>query len=407
MDKLKEVIISITNRCNSSCIMCDIPKEICNELPTSSWKKMIDESFSLGASNIVFSGGEPLLREDIYELIAYTKDKNMEACITSNGLLINDKAASDLFNSGVNVVNISIEGPEDIHNYLRGEGSHKKSISALDNLRKYNIETTIATTVSRYNYKFLKYIVDLSKLKGVTTIKFQPFNTLFIKDKLREKNFCISKNESIELEQIIRDVISLCDDYGIATNPDAYLKNIPLYLNKKITNNSACNSLWTSCPINSDGQIYPCWVLTEKKYLIGNIKDNKITDLWGSEYHDKIRGKIKSDGCIGCMMSCYDESFGKGDIEKKISLNIKKMKTTGIVNYLKLANRRWFKRIKFYSTYRGSFELFKEKIKKFLFKKKEHAKIIANKNNKEEMQRVLIEINRVKQMLQNEIKRSK
>lgn len=404
MDKLKEVIISITNRCNSSCIMCDIPKESCNELTTSSWKKMIDGSFSLGAENIVFSGGEPLLREDIYELIAYTKNKGMGACIASNGLLVDDKAASDLCKSGVNVVNISVEGPEEIHNFLRGAGSYKKVISALDNLRKYNIETTVAATVSRYNYRFLKYIVGLAKSKGVTTIKFQPFNNLFIKDKSRGKNFLISKNESFELELIIREVISLCDDYGIATNPDAYLKNIPLYLNKKITKNAACNSLWTSCPINSNGEIYPCWVLTGKKYLIGNIKDNNITDLWGSEYHDNIRGKIAANGCVGCMMSCYDESFGKDGIDKKISVNINKIKTRGIVNYLKLAKKRWVKRIKFYLAYRGSFLLFMERVKSFLFRKKECINNLRHENNKEEIKRILGEINIVKQMLENEIK---
>lgn len=73
MLNLKEIIFSITNRCNLRCKMCDIPYGEIEELSTEQWMGVIKDASRLGAQTVVFSGGEPLLREDIFELISFTK----------------------------------------------------------------------------------------------------------------------------------------------------------------------------------------------------------------------------------------------------------------------------------------------------------------------------------------------
>ena len=90
MPNPREIIISITNRCNLKCKMCDIPKNKIGELSTAQWKQVIKDAAASGARAIVFSGGEPLLREDIFELIDFTKNNSLGACLTSNGYLINE-----------------------------------------------------------------------------------------------------------------------------------------------------------------------------------------------------------------------------------------------------------------------------------------------------------------------------
>lgn len=405
MYKLKEVIIAITNRCNSACRMCDIPKQELNELSTSCWKEVIKDASSIGASAVVFSGGEPLLRNDIFELISFVKKNNMGACITSNGLMINEKTASDLSNSGVDVVNVSIEGSKDTHDYLRGKETFEKVISALSNLKKYSIESTVATMVSRYNYKHLPYIVNLAMEYGATTMKFQPFNALFLKDKSKKSEFLISGEEKAGLVQAIGDVISLCGKYGINTNPIAYLEKIPAYLNKEFFYyNNACGALWTSCPINSIGEVYPCWALVRKDKLIGNITKKRLMGLWNSKNHNMIREKIKKEGCSGCMMSCYDNAFDKDGIERKITVNIGKLKKEGFGGYVKRIFRKWLKRFKFYASYRGSFKGIVRKGKVFLGKKRLPQ---TNSDKKEEIKKALIKIEEVKQLFIKKIRSSK
>jgi len=404
MSELKEVIISITNRCNLNCRICDIPKERTQELPTSYWKGVIEDASSIGVSTIVFSGGEPLLRADLLDLISFTKEKNMSACITSNGLLISDETAAALAERRVNVINISLEGPKDIHDYLRGEGSFDKAIAALNNLKKHNIESTVAMVVCRYNYKYLASVVELAKEVGATTIKFQPFNDLFLKNKSRKADFLPSKEEALELNNVIKEVILLCNKYGIATNPSSYLERIPKYL----TNNNSsclkgCPALWASCPINSKGEIYPCWVLSNNRNLIGSVKAKRFSELWGSSRHNNLRKSILKKGCPECMMSCYDAAFGKDSLEEKITRGIAKIRKEGFLEYSQKIWQKNIKRFKFYISYQGSLNSLIKRIKIFLKKKISSKKQVLNQDvNIEEVKKALADIALAKKLLKKE-----
>jgi len=406
MRRLKEVIISLTNRCNSECIICDIPKEKTEELSTSDCIRIIEDARLLGASTVVFSGGEPLLRKDLFELISFARNKHLKTCITSNGLLLDDKAGLDLFTSGINVVNISLEGPKEVHDILRGKGSFKKALSALDSLKKYNIESTIATMVSSYNYKHLKYVVEIAKEKGATTIKFQPFNILFLRDKSRKPEFLISKKQALELRQIVREIDSLCNKYGISTDPSAYLEQIPDYLSGNFPNHSqVCGALWESCPIDTKGNIYPCWVLGQEKNLIGNIKERAFVELWDSDKHNAVRESIKHKGCPGCMMSCYDYIFGGSSVKRRIAFNIGKLKRQGLFKYIRDTFKKWLKRLRFYSSYRGSLKAFKRRLKGVIRRRMPLSSQLnlKIKTNKREVETALEEIALAEKMLKKAI----
>lgn len=401
MSKLKEVIISITNRCNLKCKMCDIPEQKTEEVGISEWKKVIKDASLTGVETIVFSGGEPLLREDIFELISFTKTNGMNACLTSNGILINEKIAYNLSRAGIDVINISIDGSKEIHDYLRGDGTFGKAVYALDNLKKYKVESTIATMVSRYNYKYLPYIVELARIHGATTIKFQPFSKLFLSHKQKGDDFLITDREIEEINQVIREVIFLCSNYGIVTNPGSYLDKMPLYLAKKYFGvNNGCNALWVSCSINSKGEIYPCWILADKDKLIGTVKEEKFLNLWNSQRHNSVIEEIKKEGCPGCMMSCYDENFGKENIEKRIAINIKRFKRKGFCEYINHLFKRWQKRFKFYISYRGPLKGIMRRFKGF-FRKKGLFKVGIKE---EEIEETLKEIDMVKKIFEEEAK---
>jgi len=401
MPKLKEVIISITSRCNFKCRMCDIPNNKIGELSTSSWKQVIKDAVSYGAGSIIFSGGEPLLREDIYELISFTKNNSLGACLTSNGYLINQEVAYKLHQAGVDVVNISVEGPKHIHEYLRGKGMYEKALLALENLRSEKIEATIATMVSRYNYEYLPDIVELARQYGVTTIKFQPFSKIFLNNQRGENGFLISEGEIKKLTLIIKDVIRISNEYAIATNPAGYLEMIPLYLGRQSSGpNNGCAALESSCPINCNGDIYPCWVLAGQNALIGNVKENSFLDIWDSQRHRIMIEKIKKGGCPGCMMSCYDENFGKESIERRIVMQARQLQKNGIGAFTQSFLKRWIKRFKFYGSYRGSLKGTLRRLKG-LFRKEKLLKVGIST---EEIDQVLREIDTVREMFEEEMK---
>lgn len=399
-----EIIISITNRCNLKCKMCDIPRNRIDELSTSYWKQTIKDAASCGARAIVFSGGEPLLREDIFELISFTKDNALSPCLTSNGYLIQDGIAQKLRESGIDVVNISIEGPRNVHDYLRGKGMFEKATAALENLRKFKIESTIATMVSRYNYKYLPSIIELAKQHGATTIKFQPFSRIFLNDKQGSRDFLLSGSEIKEFAQILEDVIGLSTNHAITTNPRGYLEMMPSYLSKKhIDMSKGCSALENSCPINCNGDIYPCWVLSDKDNLIGNIKENSFLSLWGSQKHQLIIKRIKEKGCCGCMMSCYDDNFGRDTIDRRISLSMKRLQKKGVRQYALGIFKKWLRRIRFYSSYRGTLKGIAVRFQGLLSRKRK----LELKLNQEEVVNALKEIELARRILEEELNRSK
>lgn len=329
-NRLREVIISITNRCNLRCKMCQIPETQMNgEMTTQQLKGLIIDAAKLSPNSIVFSGGEPLLREDLFELIYFTNQHKINTCLTSNGILIENGIAKELFSSGIGVVNVSIEGPEEIHDSLRGRGSFKKALKALENLFHYKIETTIATVVCRQNYPFLPFIFDLARQFGVTTIKLQPFNAIFLIKKSLSRDFFVAPGEAKEIKQHIDTAINLSKKYNISTNPENYLYSIPAYLcgMREISHNNGCAALYNSCPISADGNIYLCWKLSNK--ILGNVKKNELSKVWNSNKHNWQREKIIKRGCPGCLMSCYDYNFGKYNLKERISFKTRRLTKIG------------------------------------------------------------------------------
>ncbi len=405
MHSPKEVIISITNRCNSSCKMCEVPKNKPQDIPNVQCKQIIEDAFRIGAPTVVFSGGEPLLRDDIFDLILFTKKKHMRVCITSNGSLINEKIAFALAEVGTDVVNISIEGPQEVNDSLRGPGSFQKAISALCNLNKNKIEATIASTVSQYNFRHLYTIAEIALQHKVTTLKFQPFNALFMNDRTRESDFFISIQQAHALKQIMEKIIIFCQKTGIATNPQAYLQKIPLYLSKQSINGSACGALWASCPITSNGDIYPCWVIKDKKQLIGNIKERQLFDLWDSAHHNRIREKIKSKGCVGCMMSCYDESFKQDNLKSRLSFNAVLVKKNGLSVYFVKLCERWLKRLRFYLLCREPLFALLRRFKGYLGKRNKMSQLKIDKEiSKERINSLLAELDETEKILEEKLK---
>lgn len=326
-NRLREIIVSVTNRCNLRCKICQIPQiESNGEMTSKELKELIRDSVNLYPNSIVFSGGEPLLRKDIFELISFANQYKLNTCLTSNGTLIDNKIAKQLASSGIGVVNISIEGTEDIHNALRGCGTFQKATQALERLACNRVETTIATVVCRQNYDSLPYVMELAHQFGVTTVKFQPFSEIFLIQKEQKNDFFTSQDSLKEIERSTERVIELASKYKIATNPANYLRSIPIYLCgfKEEYSHDSCSALWGSCPISPEGNVYLCWVLSD--IILGNVREKRLSQIWNSDRHNRLRQSTIKDGCLGCLMSCYDYNFGKYGLQQPFSFKIKKLK---------------------------------------------------------------------------------
>jgi len=161
---------NITYRCNLRCSYCGAWKNKGEELDTKSIFNIIGQLAVLGTKFITFSGGEPLLKEGLGDVIEFCRNKNICVGIKSNGILVKKEIAKI---KRANRIQLSLDGPQNIQDMIRGEGAHNKVIEAIETCKKEGMKVSIATVISRYNVKQISYILNIAE-KYKIGVHFQP-----------------------------------------------------------------------------------------------------------------------------------------------------------------------------------------------------------------------------------------
>ncbi len=154
-DKKPVIVWNMTRRCNLKCVHCyaravDVHGK--DEIDTASAKRMIDDLAAYGVPVMLFSGGEPLVREDLVELAAYAVEKGMRAVISTNGTLITPQKAAELKKVGLSYVGISLDGLEEAHDRFRGKkGSFAKALEGVENCQAEGLKVGLRFTINERN----------------------------------------------------------------------------------------------------------------------------------------------------------------------------------------------------------------------------------------------------------------
>jgi len=306
-----------TYRCNYHCKMCDLPlrdrqlqRQGLKELPTLQLKNLIKDFFDLGTSGIGFTGGEPLLRNDIFELLAYTKDMGMITHLNTNGFFLNEENVKKLLQAGTDSINISLDGARaQTHDTIRGyHGAFDKVINAIDCINLMRKKTgmpmrlKIVMVVNETNIDEVPDLVKLScdlKTDCIEFIPQQPFFTLsepvalyfndnFLKKVENTVQYLVSlKKQGIKIENSFRHLRLFAKSFKGDESP------------------LICYAGYNSYAADCYGEIYPCmpWVNWGKS--VGNIKDIPLKEFWYSSNYNKIRKDISK--CRDCYLNCQAE----------------------------------------------------------------------------------------------------
>lgn len=157
------VSLSVTNRCNLNCTYCGIYKRNQNELSKEQIFSLIDELSEMGNQRLGFWGGEPLLRNDIGELINYAKEKGIFTTLISNGHLVTQKI-NELKN--LELLFLSLDGSEKNHDASKGKGSYEKVINAIKTSISNNIPVWTITVINKNNLNDIGFVLDLARKMG-------------------------------------------------------------------------------------------------------------------------------------------------------------------------------------------------------------------------------------------------
>ena len=157
----------VTRKCNLNCVHCRASSDrgpYPGELDKKTCFRILDEIVETGKPIVILTGGEPLLREDIFELSAYGTDRGLRMVMATNGTLISPEIAEKMMRSGIKRVSISIDGANDeAHDQFRQvPGAFQGALSGIEVLRAAGMEFQINTTVTKHNVDQIPDILDMA-----------------------------------------------------------------------------------------------------------------------------------------------------------------------------------------------------------------------------------------------------
>ena len=169
--ELKLIAWEVTRSCNLACRHCRAeahPEPYPGELSTQEAKTLIDQFPQTGNPIIIFTGGEPLLRHDIFELTAYAHNQGLRCVMAPNGTLLSLEKAHQMRETGIERASISLDGPDaESHNLFRGvPGAFEASLQGIENLKKAGVPFQINTTVTQNNLGSFRDIFNLVQQLG-------------------------------------------------------------------------------------------------------------------------------------------------------------------------------------------------------------------------------------------------
>lgn len=167
---------SLTERCNHTCAYCGFWNKESKELERGAIFSIIEELSDMGTKRIQFTGGEPLLREDLGDILNLCRKKNIRTNVNSNGTLVPHRIVEL---KSADSVSLSLDGSEDIHDSIRGKGSYKEVMEAARVLKTNNIRFKFLTVLSSLNLDDIDFMLSKAEEYKTSAI-FQPATSLLL-----------------------------------------------------------------------------------------------------------------------------------------------------------------------------------------------------------------------------------
>jgi radical SAM protein with 4Fe4S-binding SPASM domain len=284
-----------THSCNLSCEHCMVNagKSLKNELKTNEIKNTIDDMAIMGVKYFTATGGEPLLRKDIFEVLSYAKNKGLKIGLSTNCSLTSN-FKKELENLKLDTVMVSLDGLKINHQKIRGKNNNfDEVINAIKYFKIIKIpKISVCTTVYNSNLEELKELRDLIFPLGCN---HWYINIILPEGRAKNKDWLhLDKNKILDLFHFIEENkkkyrIDICSEAGYLGDWDKKIRNGLFF----------CGCGWTSCAIMANGDIMACPIFEENDYIEGNIREKSFKQIW-EEGLNKFRNMRFKDNCYSC-----------------------------------------------------------------------------------------------------------
>lgn len=295
-----------TRTCNLKCKHCYSSSEAriyANEMTTQEALRFIDDLADFNVPVILFSGGEPLIRPDFFDLAQYARKRGIRATLSTNGTLITKEVAQKIKDSGIGYVGISIDGIEEVNDTFRGvDGAYNLAIQGIRNCRAVGQRVGLRFTINRSNYQDIDKVLDLLEKEDIDRICFYHLVYSGRGEGLIEEDLTHEETRAV-LDQIVERTLDfyhrgktkeilMVDNH--ADGPYLYLK----YLKKDkkraesiyqlLSTNGGNRSGIAFANVDNEGNVHPDQ-FTQHHYL-GNVREKSFKEIWTDEAQPILKG---------------------------------------------------------------------------------------------------------------------
>lgn len=290
----------VSYACNLACRHCYTNSDMYKIIPTN-WhevKTFLDKMKIMGIFTYAIGGGEPMVLPFIYDMIEYSKSIGLGVSMTSNGTLIKKKEAEKLKKSGLEVVQISIDGVGKTHDNIRGNGTFEQAINSVKYLIDAGISVRFGSTINKENYNEIPQIIQLAKDNFVEVVAF----FRYMPSSKRGDGLDLDKYDMLKIaRQLVesdKDSIKIKNEKG----EKFYLNFSPagfftFLLRAQDINKTICTAGGGKFNLQSDGVVTPC---SHLPMAVGNIFNEEPQCVW--EKFESVTNNIRviPQECLSC-----------------------------------------------------------------------------------------------------------
>ncbi|MDH7577713.1 MAG: putative heme d1 biosynthesis radical SAM protein NirJ2 [Bacillota bacterium] len=288
-----------TNACNLACAHCyrDAGARVQEELSTLEGMALIEEIVRAGFKIMIFSGGEPLLRPDIYDLVKYASERGLRPVLGSNGTLVTGEAAGRLKDAGARAVGISLDSttPEQ-HDRFRGfSGAWEAAVEGMAACRREGLPFQVHTTVVEWNYEQVEALTDLAVSLGAVA-----HHVFFLVPAGRGVNIAEESLRAEQYERLLHRLMKKQKDVPIEVKPTCapQFLRIAAQLGLKLRFQKGCLAGTGYCIISPRGEVQPCAYLN---IPVGNVREAPFSVIWrDNPVLKRLRSEAYGGGCGTC-----------------------------------------------------------------------------------------------------------
>ena len=308
------VVWNCTRQCNLHCLHCYADaKSVCSpdEMSTEEAKAFIRGLAEFGVPVLLFSGGEPLLRKDIFELADFAREQGIRPALSTNGTLINESVAETLRELGFSEVGISVDGIEENNDRFRGKkGAFEAALRGIRTCVSKGLRVSLRLTITQFNYRDIPTILQLVEDENIGRVCFYHLAYSGRGGKLQDEDLSLQETRAVV------DLICQCtQDFhrrGMAKEiltVDNHADGVYVYLKLKqqdpqraddvlalLKGNGGNNSGIRIGAVDDLGNVHPdqfWW-----HYSLGNVRQRKFGDIWMDTGEPLMKGLKNRKGLL-------------------------------------------------------------------------------------------------------------